>query len=132
MTGHIGVYIGDGLAVECTPLWKNDVQITAVGNINTKKGYKTRIWTQHGKSIFISYNKDEYINIPPLYEKKSVYKDIELTIKVADIKPKKYNGLSYKVLEKENNCVVKIPSVNFGEVYISLIDNEPKYENGNY
>lgn len=27
--GHIGVYIGAGLAVECTPRWKNCVQITA-------------------------------------------------------------------------------------------------------
>lgn len=29
MEGHIGVYIGDGLAVECTPCWDNKVQITA-------------------------------------------------------------------------------------------------------
>ncbi len=29
MPGHIGVYIGDGLAVECTPKWDNCVQITA-------------------------------------------------------------------------------------------------------
>ena len=28
-SGHIGVYIGNGLAVECTPAWKNCVQITA-------------------------------------------------------------------------------------------------------
>ena len=25
MDGHIGVYIGDGLAVECTPAWENKV-----------------------------------------------------------------------------------------------------------
>ena len=25
-SGHIGVYVGDGLAVECTPRWENDVQ----------------------------------------------------------------------------------------------------------
>lgn len=30
MSGHIGVYIGDGLAVECTPKWDCGVQITAV------------------------------------------------------------------------------------------------------
>ena len=29
-TGHIGIYIGDGLAVECTPKWDNCVQVTAV------------------------------------------------------------------------------------------------------
>ena len=26
--GHVGIYIGDGLVVECTPAWKNCVQIT--------------------------------------------------------------------------------------------------------
>ena len=49
-TGHIGIYIGDGLAVECTPKWKNCVQITAVGNIGSKAGYNTRTWKKHGKS----------------------------------------------------------------------------------
>lgn len=55
MKGHIGVYIGNGLAVECTPKWKNNVQITAVGNIGSKKGYDTRTWTKHGKLPYVSY-----------------------------------------------------------------------------
>lgn len=55
MEGHIGIYIGDGLAVECTPKWNDKVQITAVGNIGSKPGYNTRTWTKHGKSKFISY-----------------------------------------------------------------------------
>ncbi len=55
MTGHVGIYIGNGLAVECTPIWEDGVQITAVGNIGTKKGYKTRTWTNHGKLKFIDY-----------------------------------------------------------------------------
>lgn len=51
--GHIGVYIGDGLAVECTPKWKNCVQITAC---NCKKnGYDTRTWKKHGKLPYIDY-----------------------------------------------------------------------------
>lgn len=55
--GHIGIYIGDGLAVECTPKWTNNVQITAVGNIGTKAGYNTRYWTKHGKLPYITYVK---------------------------------------------------------------------------
>ena len=55
MDGHIGVYIGDGLAVESTPAWKNCVQITAVHNIGKKSGYKGRTWTTHGKLPFIEY-----------------------------------------------------------------------------
>ena len=54
-SGHIGVYIGDGLAVECTPKWDNDVQITAVANIGSKSGYNARKWTKHGKLPYITY-----------------------------------------------------------------------------
>ena len=32
-TGHIGIYIGDGLAVECTPKWDNCVQILSLIHI---------------------------------------------------------------------------------------------------
>lgn len=55
MRGHWGIYVGDGLAVECTPIWKNGVQITAVGNIGAKSGYKTRTWTKHGKMPWVDY-----------------------------------------------------------------------------
>ena len=55
LEGHIGVYIGNGLVVECTPIWKDGVQVTACGNIGSKKGYNTRTWKKHGKSKFIQY-----------------------------------------------------------------------------
>ena len=54
-SGHIGVYIGDGLAVECTPSWKNCVQITACNC--TKSGYNRRNWVKHGKLPYITYEK---------------------------------------------------------------------------
>lgn len=50
---HIGVYIGDGLAVECTPRWDNKVQITAC-NRNVS-GYNRRDWKKHGKLPYITY-----------------------------------------------------------------------------
>jgi hypothetical protein len=55
-SGHIGVYIGNGLAIECTPAWKNNVQITAVKNIGAKTGYNARKWTKHGKLPWIDYS----------------------------------------------------------------------------
>ena len=55
-SGHIGLYIGDGLAVECTPAWQNKVQITAVKNIGTKDGYNARKWTKHGKLPYVTYD----------------------------------------------------------------------------
>ena len=53
MEGHIGVYIGDGLAVECTPKWENCVQITSCNRSIT--GYHRRNWTQHGKLPYVEY-----------------------------------------------------------------------------
>ena len=55
MSGHIGIYIGNGLVVESTPIWKDCVQITACGNIGKVDGYKTRTWSNHGKLNFIEY-----------------------------------------------------------------------------
>lgn len=56
MSGHIGVYIGDGLAVECSPAWENGVQITACNC--TKARYNRRNWTKHGKLPYIEYVKE--------------------------------------------------------------------------
>lgn len=55
MSGHIGVYIGNGLAVECTPKWDDCVQITAVHNIGKKNGYNGRTWKKHGKLPYVTY-----------------------------------------------------------------------------
>lgn len=54
--GHVGIYIGEGLAVECTPKWDGGVQITAVGNIGSKYGYHARIWTKRGKLPYVIYS----------------------------------------------------------------------------
>lgn len=62
-SGHIGVYIGNGLAVECTPSWESKVQVTAVKNIGAKAGYNARTWTKHGKLPYVSYT-GETISTP--------------------------------------------------------------------
>lgn len=59
MKGHIGVYIGNGLAVECTPAWKCGVQVTAVLNMGKKLGYSGRSWTKHGKLPWLSYESTQ-------------------------------------------------------------------------
>lgn len=58
LSGHIGVYIGGGLAVECTPKWSGGVQITAVSNIGTRAGYNARKWTKWGKLPYVSYEEE--------------------------------------------------------------------------
>lgn len=57
MKGHVGLYIGSGLAVECTPSWADKVQITACNR--SVKGYKRRNWTKHGKLPYVDYVREE-------------------------------------------------------------------------
>lgn len=58
LKGHWGLYVGNGLAVECTNHtgWKDGVQVTAVWNIGKKDGYHGRYWTKHGKLPWIAYS----------------------------------------------------------------------------
>lgn len=53
--GHIGIYIGGGLAVEATPTWANKVQLTAVGNIKASPDFPTRTWDKWGLLPWIDY-----------------------------------------------------------------------------
>lgn len=100
MPGHIGVYIGDGLAVECTPKWGNKVQITAVGNIGKKAGYNTRTWTKHGKLPYVEYvTEQQTVQQPTTSPTATVY-----TVKRGDTLSaiaRKY-GTTYKVLAAYN------------------------------
>lgn len=75
--GHIGIYVGDGLAVECTPAWKNGVQVTAVSNIGTVEGYSSRKWTKHGKLPWVEYEQAKPIPPDPLAQPTPVKKTNE-------------------------------------------------------
>ena len=58
MPGHVGVYLGDGMACECTPKWENKVQITGVKNLGSTIT-NSRKWDYHGKlTAFIEYKPD--------------------------------------------------------------------------
>ena len=60
--GHIGIYIGNGLAVEATPKWEDRVQITAVLNIGKKAGYNGRRWKKHGRLPYIKYTTGKTVD----------------------------------------------------------------------
>jgi hypothetical protein len=64
LPGHIGIYVGDGLAVECTSKWADGVQLTACNT--PKEGYPTRAWKKHGKLPSVSYTEDVVISLPVL------------------------------------------------------------------
>lgn len=65
MEGHAGIVISDKLAIECTPIWEDGVQITAIGNVGKVKGYHTRTWKKHGKIKFVDYTKPEPVPVEP-------------------------------------------------------------------
>lgn len=54
--GHIGVYVGDGMVVEATPIWRDGVQMTSL-NV-PKKGYHYRKWKCWGKLPWVEYLED--------------------------------------------------------------------------
>ena len=67
LKGHVGLYIGQGMAIECTSAWKNKVQITAVANIGKIDNLNSRKWTAHAKLPFLIY--DGVSVITPDYSK---------------------------------------------------------------
>lgn len=124
LSGHIGVYIGDGLAVECTPKWENDVQITAVGNIGAKAGYNTRKWSKHGRLPYVDYSDADGAKEPePEKEPDVQASETVYVVKRGDTLSgiaKKY-GTTYQKLAAYNNIAnpnvirvgqkIKIPGV---------------------
>lgn len=50
MSGHCGVYIGNGRVIECSAKWENGVQITKLSQ---------RKWKKHGFLTWIDYDEDD-------------------------------------------------------------------------
>lgn len=82
-------------------------------------------------------NVTEYINIPPSIEERNIYR-IDSKKQFTTIKPKKFGGLSYKILGYvDGKKFAKIRTVDFGEVLVKITDmtpitTSPQYEHGNY
>lgn len=55
MSGHCGIYVGDGLVVESTPKWSDGVQLSAVEELRGDYA-KTRKWTKHGRLPWVDYS----------------------------------------------------------------------------
>ena len=56
--GHIGIYIGDGKAVEATYAEEDGVQIQAVLPMGEIPGMPCTGWQKHGKLPWVSYEKE--------------------------------------------------------------------------
>ena len=65
--GHCGIYIGDGLAVECTHRWADGVQVTVVHNLLADDGTPGRHWEKHGKLPWVTYEETAFsIEMSPM------------------------------------------------------------------
>ena len=72
MSGHFGLYVGNGKCIECTPRWNkigygdewNGVMLTGVENCsNCPTDIHTRKWSKHGKLPYIQYlTKNPFID----------------------------------------------------------------------
>ena len=100
MSGHCGVYAGDGKVIESTPSGKCGVQIT---------DFKRVKWTKHGKLPIVIYEETQVINKP------STSVNNYHTVKRGEnlsLIAKKYGFKSYKELLKLNPGI-KNPNLIF-------------------
>ncbi|MDR0858846.1 MAG: hypothetical protein LBN97_07440 [Oscillospiraceae bacterium] len=60
LDGHIGIYAGNGLAVESSPAFANRTQFTTLGNLSASPigGYPVRSWTTHGELPYVDYSAE--------------------------------------------------------------------------
>ena len=66
MDGHIGVYVGGGMVVECTPKWQGGVQRSTCPNASRFQIAGTagsRTWTKHGKLPWVDYSAADKNNV---------------------------------------------------------------------
>ena len=86
--GHIGIYIGNNQAVECTPSWDNKVQITTVANL-TGKGSRLRKWQGHGHIFAVDYKHDPVYKITVETSDKATAEKLAAVLEVLGLNPGK-------------------------------------------
>lgn len=79
MDGHVGVYLGDGHVIECSPKWTNGVQISNLGNIGNVSG-NYRLWSDYGYLPFVNYDAE------PEQPAQSTQDNSALKVKIAEVK----------------------------------------------
>lgn len=58
LDGHVGIYMGNDIAVECTTAWTGNVLKSVVTNIRAaKSGEYGRKWDKHGKLPWVDYSE---------------------------------------------------------------------------
>ena len=107
MSGHVGVYVGGGKVIECTPKWTNDVQYSNLGNLGYTSGH-TRYWKKHGKLPWVEYEEK------PIVENK---KEQYYTVKKGDTSSKiaKTHGISLREFSALNPSITNLNKIYVGQ-----------------
>lgn len=82
MSGHVGIYIGEGQVIESSSKWENGVQLSFLGNLGFKEGHY-RIWDNYGYPPVVDYSKYENYTVTPEPEKPIELK-LSYTVKRGD------------------------------------------------
>lgn len=68
MNGHVGIYYTNNQVIECSPAFKNKVQITNLSQRN---------WVKHGKLPWITYNSSSFLPPRGYFKKGDSGKNVE-------------------------------------------------------
>ena len=68
MDGHVGIYYKDKQVIECSPAFKNKVQITKLSD---------RKWLKHGKLPWIKYTNNSFLPARGYFKKGDSGKNVE-------------------------------------------------------
>ncbi len=98
MDGHVGIYYKDNQVIECSPAFKNKVQITKLSQ---------RKWLKHGKLPWIEYKQDSFLPPRGYFKKGDSGKNVE---KICEFYSNLVKGSYYgnyveaciKVFQKQN------------------------------
>ena len=82
MSGHVGVYIGEGQVIECSPSWENGVQYTWLGNLSQYRKGHYRVWTKHGHMPYVDYGTQPAPG-PSTYSQTQFIKEVQGAIGVS-------------------------------------------------
>lgn len=112
MSGHVGIYVGDGKVIESTPSFNDGCQYTNLGNL----GYKTgnwRNWKKCGHLPWVEYHAAQKPTPTPTPGGDPVY----YTVKKGDTLSKiaKANGTTVKAIQALNPAITNPNKIYVGQ-----------------
>lgn len=112
LSGHVGIYVGDGQVVESTPSFNDGCQITYLKNLGYKTG-NCRKWTKCGHLPWVEYPQAQKPTPTPTQGGEAQY----YTVKKGDTLSKiaKSNGTTVKAIQALNPSITNPNKIYVGQ-----------------